>query len=176
MKSMAVLAATVGVLAALTLSGCTSSGSTTTGGSSSAAVNPLMPKVPSTLTATTAGTETKRIADQIQALVTKSDIVYSDDHAQVVAATDTAAAYYGVLRSITLEPTVSSVAEAKAIVSTLKSAGYTEQQTSDTNGVYLTALSSSGVPSKSWFVLIGGDDSSTEQSVLTLQIGSPDIP
>jgi hypothetical protein len=136
----------------------------------------LNPVVPATLTADTAKTETVRIADAIETIVGPSKIVHVDDHSQLVAATKTTGSYYGVLRTITLDPSVNPVSLAATVVAKLKAAGWVQRQASDTGGTSMITLSSDPTAAESWFVLIGGDSSVAGQSVVTVQLLSPDLP
>lgn len=176
------------VAVSLTLSGCTalgavngSSNATTANASASpaptatstkAAVPALTAVVPTTLTATSAKKETERIATAIEALLDPSDIVHIDKHAQVVKDTESTGSFYGSLLTLTLSSSIEPVAQAKDIVSTMKASGWAVNQTQDEAGVYLSALTSAA----GWFVLVGGDSSNESQSVVTLQLASPDLP
>ena len=132
-------------------------------------VQAVVPVVPDTLDATTAEAETKRLADAIQSLVT--DIVYVDDHSQLNAATDSTAAFYGVIRTITVDATTDPVVLAQSISGVLKASGWNEDETTQDVGLTLDALDQSG-----WFLLLGGDSSVAGQSVVTIQLASPDLP
>jgi hypothetical protein len=138
--------------------------------------SPLSPVMPAKLTADTAKTETVRIADAIEDVVGQSNIVHVDDHSELVAATKTAGSYYGVLRTITLEPSVDPVSLASTIVKKLTAAGWVQRQSSDSSGTSMVTLSSDPSSAESWFVLIGGDSSVAGQSVVTEQLLSPDLP
>ncbi|MDQ1548618.1 MAG: hypothetical protein QOD27_276 [Microbacteriaceae bacterium] len=165
---------------ALATTGCTASTakapSPTASASHPATASPLNPVVPATLTADTAKTETVRIADAIETIVGPSKIVHVDDHSQLVAATKTTGSYYGVLRTITLDPSVNPVSLAATVVAKLKAAGWVQRQASDTGGTSMITLSSDPTAAESWFVLIGGDSSVAGQSVVTVQLLSPDLP
>lgn len=172
----------VGALAVLiALTGCTTSTDdatpTATPTTSAAPTDPeLIPVVPVTLDEDSAETETKRIADAIQGLIDPSDIVNVDDHSQVVDATTDVAGYYGVIRTITLEPTADPIVLAQTMVSVMESSTWIERESTNDGGIYLTALASSEEAASSWFVLVGGDSSVEGQSVVTLQLASPDLP
>ena len=143
--------------------------------SSAPADSPLRPVYPDDFSAGSAGIETARIADAVQALLPPSDIVNVDDHAQEVPADKEGAGYYGVIRTITLTATVDPVTRARAITSELLSAGWVERQTADEPGSYFAALSSEATGTESWFIVIGGDTSVPGQSVVTLQLASPEL-
>jgi hypothetical protein len=176
----AMLALFVAAGIAMGTTGCTSTsasvGSSSASPSPVATDSPLYPVIPATLTADTATTETVRIADAIQRIVGPSAIVHVDDHSELVAATSTTGSYYGVLRTITLEPSANPLSLAAAVVKKLKAAGWVQRQASDTGGTSMITLSSDPTAAESWFVLIGGDSSVADQSVVTMQLLSPDLP
>jgi hypothetical protein len=163
------------VLVVLALAGCTDAATPAPTPTATATAAPIdeavVPVVPQTLDATTAEAETVRLADEVQALIGNSNIVHVDDHAQVVDATDDAAAYYGVIRTVTLEETTDPIFLASTMVAVLEASGWEEAQHTDEGGIVLTALGSSG-----WFLLVGGDASVEGQSVITIQLASPDLP
>ncbi|CAN5118543.1 hypothetical protein BH11ACT2_BH11ACT2_18990 [soil metagenome] len=166
----------------LALGGCTASTpgttdaatpSSTPSATSTKAAVPALPAVaPKTLDEKTAKAETERIASAIEALLDPSDIVHIDKHAQAVNDAESSATFYGSLLTLTLSPSVEPVAQAKDIVATMSASGWAVNQTQDAAGVYLSALTSKA----GWFVLVGGDSSTEGQSVVTLQLASPDLP
>lgn len=83
-------------------------------------LNPLLPAFPKKFTSATAGKETIRVADEVQDLIAKTDIVYVDDHHKVVAKTETAASYYGVLRTVSVDPKLDAIAQATAMAKLLE--------------------------------------------------------
>jgi hypothetical protein len=177
------LAALLVVLPAILLGGCTLVGSSTpastpTPSSSSPAdaLGELIPTFPASFTDATAEKETARVADAIQALIAKTDIVHVDDHSQMVAATDTSGRYYGVLRTITVATGLDPITQATAMGKLLETAGWIERQKANDTGSYLIAMSSDPDGAKSWFVILGGDSTDTKASVVTIQIASPDFP
>ena len=176
-RSLAVLAA-VGV--AIALAGCTQVPVASSGSPTAAATvpadSPLRPMFPGTFDAASARKDTVRIADAIDALIPAASVVYVDNHAQLVAATAKSGSYYGVLRTLTLSPAVDPVATATATVTTLKSAGWTQLESKDTDGVHLVTLASGSLASESWFVIVSGDPTTAGQSVVAVQLASPDIP
>ncbi|MDM4763805.1 hypothetical protein QT381_12385 [Galbitalea sp. SE-J8] len=133
----------------------------------------IVPDVAGALDEDSAGTEAVRLADAIQGLIPASSIVYVDDHAQYVDATKDSAAYYGVIRTITLEGGADATAISASIIASLEASGWTQSQATDQNGLALTALVSSLDPA-AWFVLVGGDATGT-QPVVSLQLASPDL-
>jgi hypothetical protein len=135
----------------------------------------LIAVMPSTFDATTAQTETVRLANAIQALIPTDLVQHVDDTSQLVARTSTTGHYYAVLRAISLPTATDPIAYAKALVAALIRAGWVERTVSDGTTNYLTALQSDRSNSP-WIVLVGGDSSVTNQSVVSLQLASPDLP
>jgi hypothetical protein len=178
MRHSVAIALVVAAGIAVAATGCTGTSAPVASATPSpiATDSPLYPVIPATLTADTAKTETVRIADAIQAVVGPSTIVHVDDHSELVAATKTTGSYYGVLRTITLEPSVNPLGLAATVVKKLKAAGWVQRQASDTGGTSMITLSSDPTAAESWFVLIGGDSSVAGQSVVTVQLLSPDLP
>ncbi|MES2171588.1 MAG: hypothetical protein V4479_12850 [Actinomycetota bacterium] len=160
----------------LALAGCTAAPAATPGPTVTAKLDKqLIAVMPATLDATTAQTETVRLADAIQALIPADLVLHTDDHSQLVARTDGPGHYYAVLRAISLQTATDPIAYAKALVASLIRAGWVERTTSDGTTDYLTALQSSR-SNAPWIVLVGGDSSVTDQSVISLQLASPDLP
>jgi hypothetical protein len=170
-----VLAVLVGAL----LTGCDLVGSGSTPGANHTQapnpLDPLKPVVPKKLTASTTKTETIRIAGQIQDLIAQTDIVFVDNHDELVPATKTAPSYYGVLRTINVSKTLDPGAQAQAMAKLLETAGWIERETANDTGKYLVALSSSTDSTKAWFLLLGGD-AGDKKPVVTIQLASPDLP
>jgi hypothetical protein len=165
----------VGVSLVLGLSGC-AGGHTPSpaSGEPIAEYDAVMPDVAGNLDKDSAGKEAVRLADAIQALVPASAVVHVDDHARYVKASEAGAAYYGVIRTITLEDAVDAAAQSEAVISSLEGSGWTRTQTTEAEGLALTALVSSVDPA-AWLLLIGGDAAGDEQ-VLTMRLASPDLP
>jgi hypothetical protein len=178
-RPLALLAA-VGV--AIALAGCTPSTAAPSGSpspspsSSSVADSPLRPVFPDPFDAASAGAESTRLADAIEATVPTASIVYVDKHDKLVAATAKAPRYFGVLRAITLSPSLDPVATAGSIVTKLKAAGWMQLSSKNTGGVQLVTLSSGTLASESWFAVVSGDPSTPGQSVAVVQLASPDLP
>jgi ABC-type dipeptide/oligopeptide/nickel transport system permease subunit len=163
---------------ALLLAGCTAAAPTPTPTSSTPKFpvdKQLIAVMPSPLDADTAATETVRLADAMQAILPKDVVLGTDNHAQLVAKATGVGHYYAVLRAITLTATSDPIGYAKGLVAALEASGWVERTTSDTTANYLTALQSdrSDLP---WIVLVGGDASVSGQSVVSLQLASPDLP
>jgi hypothetical protein len=169
--------------AALLLSGCTGSGTSEPGATPSAtptptvsaapADSPLRSVYPDEFTEATSKKESVRLADAVQGLLDASTILYVDDHSQLVDATDDEAEYFGVLRTITLDPTVDPVLLAQYMDLQLRAAGWNEIQVSNEDGTYYAYLASSENDDQAWYLLLGGDSSVEGQSVVTLQFVSP---
>jgi hypothetical protein len=172
--------AAIALAAILALAGCTGSHKTTTVSTpkptAATALGALEPVFPAKLTPTTAKSETVRVADAIQGLIAKTDIVYVDDHSQLVAATKSTPSYYGVLRTVNVSPSLDPIEQATAMSKLLVAAGWIERKNQSATGSYLDALSSDPDGNKSWFVLLGADSTAAKQPVVTIQLASPDLP
>ena len=161
----------------LALAGCTASDPAPVKSTASSALSSLQPVVPKKLTAASAKTATVNLANSIDTLISSPDIVYIDNHAQLVPATKSAASYYGVLRTITVNATLDPLQQAEAMEKLLVAAGWKEDQTTTDKGKYIAALSSDiSNPEQSWFLLLGGDSTVAKQPVVTVQLASPDLP
>lgn len=137
----------------------------------------LLSAFPDDFTGETARAETVRIADAIVALLPASIVLNVDNTDRLVSATATSAPYYGVLRIISLEPANNPVAIAKTMVQKLEASGWTKRQsTDDATGVHLVTLSSNRKPNISWLLQLSGDPRVAGQSVIQLQLASPDLP
>ncbi|MCU1414631.1 MAG: hypothetical protein JWN80_1971 [Microbacteriaceae bacterium] len=163
--------------AVLLLAGCSATPAASPSPTATAKLDKqLIAVMPSTLDATTAQTETVRLANAIQALIPTDLVLHTDDHSQLVAKTDgSGGSYYAVLRAISLQTATDPNAYANALVAALIRAGWVERTTSSGTTNVLTALQSSR-SSTPWIVLVGGDSSVTDQSVVSLQLASPDLP
>lgn len=170
---------TLALIAILALAGCAPANSLPTPSltplaTSDELLNPaLQPLTLDTVTAETASVEGTRIGDALQALIDPAMIVHVDDKSQVAPAQDEIPAYYVVFRTITLDPSVDCLTLAETLASVLGKSGWSLEQSSNEDGVYLAALA--GGAEGTWFTLLGGDASQEGQSVLTFQIASPDI-
>lgn len=185
MRSPLLLTATA-ALVVLALAGCTQptpAPPTTvapTPSSSDAAgttiLNPaLVPKPLIVATAENTAVEGTRLGDELQQIIDAKVIVNVSDASQLVPATGDTAAYYAVYRSYTLDPAIDPLTLAGVIVSGLVQSGWLVHDSNNKDGVYIAALSG-GTQQEPWFVLVGGDASVAGQSVVTVQIASPDIP
>ena len=132
--------------------------------------------MPDELTEATLSAETTRIAAAVQGLIDPAIIVNVDDHSQLVDKTESAGRYYGILRPITLDPSVDAVRAAKEIVSILESSGWINRDVATEADPFLSGLVSSKDDATSWFLAIVGDTSISGQSVISIQLASPDIP
>jgi hypothetical protein len=179
-KPLSVALAAVVLPVALLLSGCSAAAPTTTP-TSTATEAPvpvdknLIVQQPSALDATTAETETKRLADAMVALLPADVVQHTEDVSQLVAKTTGSGHYYAVLRGVLLVSNSDPSAYAKAVSRALIAAGWIERTTSDASGNYLTALQSDR-GSTPWIVVVGGDSSVVGQPVVSLQLASPDLP
>jgi hypothetical protein len=168
--------------AALLLTGCTAGIATpptappTAGPTASVAPSAVTPVLPHALTDESLTDETTRLAEAIRGLIDSAVIVNVDDHAQIVEKTASAGRYYGIIRTITLDPKTDAAAVATKIVTALTASGWLDRDSSNSNGVALSALASGTDAATAWFVIIGADSSVPGESVLTIQLASPDIP
>ncbi|MGO4690541.1 hypothetical protein [Glaciibacter sp. 2TAF33] len=174
---------------ALLLTGCTAGGAnpatpatsapaptSTTAPTASVAPAAVTPVVPDPLTEESITNESTRLAEAIRALIDSAVIVNVDDHAQVVEKTASAGRYYGIIRTITLDPKTDAATVATEMVGKLMAAGWISRDSSSNGSTELSALASGEDPATSWFVIIGADASVPGESVLTIQLASPDLP
>ncbi|WP_165067628.1 hypothetical protein [Marisediminicola senii] len=137
--------------------------------------SPLLPVWVEEFTLEYAQTETTRVGDRIAGLVAVAGLLNDDDYSQEVEAVADGR-YWGIIHTITLDPSVDSAAQAESVVATLDEAGWITRESTDTGESTLTALSSSEQSDQSWFLVIGADLSVEGQSVVTVQLASPNIP
>ncbi|MBG6107079.1 hypothetical protein IWX88_000697 [Frigoribacterium sp. CG_9.8] len=132
---------------------------------------------PDDFTGAVAKTETVRLADAIVSLLPASIVVNVANTEQLVPATASSRSYYGVLRIISLDPTNDPVAISKAMVQKIEASGWTQRESSDdATGVHLVTLLSNSKPNISWLLQLSGDPRVAGQSVIQLQLVSPDLP
>ena len=164
--------------AVLTVSGCTTPEPPRPVATQAVPADPALTTVfADNFTGDTAKTETVRIADAIVALLPASIVVNVDNTDKLVAATTASGSYYGVLRIISLDPNNDPVAISKTMVQKLEASGWTIRQSSDNvTGVHLVTLSSNRKPNIAWLLQLSGDPRVTGQSVIQLQLVSPDLP
>ncbi|CAN5450907.1 hypothetical protein BH10ACT4_BH10ACT4_06730 [soil metagenome] len=175
-RRAAIAAAALVVL--LAVSGCIATQAPRPTPTESVPADPALKTVfPDDFTGDTARAETVRIADAIVALLPASIVVHVDNTDQLVPATASAGSYYGVLRIISLDPDNDPVAISKTMVQKLEASGWSERQASDdATGVHLVTLSSNRKPNISWLLQLSGDPRVSAQSVIQLQLVSPDLP
>lgn len=168
--------AAVSLVLLLALTGCTSPDSPTP--TETVPADPALSSVfPDDFTGDFAKSETVRLADAIVALLPASIVVHVDNTDQLVAATASSGTYYGVLRIISLDHTNDPVAISKTMVQKLEASGWIQRQsTDDATGVHLVTLSSNRKPNISWLLQLSGDPRVSGQSVIQLQLVSPDLP
>lgn len=163
----------------LMLTGCADAVTPTLKSTASPSVpaDPALKSVfPDNFTADVAKLETVRLADEIVGLLPNSIVVHVDSRDQLVAATADTASYYGVLRIISLDPQHDPVAISKTMVQKLEASGWSQRQsTDDASGVHVVTLSSNKKPNISWLLQLSGDPRVAGQSVIQLQLGSPDL-
>lgn len=176
LASSAIATATLALLLAVT--GCTSSEPPRPTPTVSVPADPALVTVfPDNFTGETAKVETVGIADAIVALLPASIVVHVDNTDRLVPATANSHSYYGVLRIVSLDPSNNPVAISKTLVQKLEASGWTQRQSSDdVTGVHLVTLSSNVKPNISWLLQLSGDPRVSGQSVIQLQLASPDLP
>jgi len=131
---------------------------------------------PDDFTGATAKSETVRLADAIVSLLPASIVVNVSNIDQLKPATASSRSYYGVLRIISLDPANDPVAISKAMVQKIEASGWTQRESSDdATGVHLVTLSSNRKPNISWLLQLSGDPRVSGQSVIQLQLVSPDL-
>lgn len=162
----------------LAVSGCTASTTPRPTPTASVPADPALKSAfADAFTGDSAKTETVRIADAIVALLPASIVVHVDNTDQLVPAAAPSGSYYGVLRIISLNPDNDPVAISKTMVQKLEASGWTQRQASDdATGVHLVTLSSNRKPNISWLLQLSGDPRVSGQSVIQLQLVSPDLP
>jgi hypothetical protein len=142
-----------------------------------AAANPaVVPVLPPELTAETLTLETTRVADAVQALIDPALILNVDDHTEMVDKSTGDGRYFGIIRTITLNPGTDAVTTATGMAATLLASGWVNAQTTEQGGIYVSRTVSSSDPASAWFAVIGGDASVPGESAISLQLASPDIP
>ena len=174
-RAVGVAAALAGALA---LGGCSlvgSSSNTPPANTVSSALSALVPTYPAKLTAATAKSETVRTADAIQALVATSDVVHVDNHDELVPATKSTGAYYGVERAISTTTGFDVIAQAQAMEKLLVQAGWIERDTSTNTTGYTVALSTYTNAGAS-VLQLEADETAGAAPVIAIVIESPDLP
>lgn len=171
------------LLVTLAVTGCASSGSPTPSEPTPAAPAPttapvatVIPALPAEVTPDTITVESTRIADAIQSLIDPLLILNVDDHSELVTKSTGNGRYFGIIRTITLDPSADAVTTATGIVATLEASGWLTAETTDQAGIYLSRIVSSEDPASAWFAVVGGDASVPGESAISLQLASPDIP
>ena len=143
--------------------------------------SPLLPVYPDPFTAETVAAESNRVGDLLVGFVDASEsgapnVVNDDAIAQVVPADESGGSYFGVLHTLTLDPSVDATTQVEALRSALVDGGWSEQEVTDTPAQYLLAFTSDPDTPRSWFLVVGADRSEPEQSVVSIQLASPDLP
>lgn len=136
----------------------------------------VVPVLPGQLTLDAMTAESTRIADAIQALIDPVLILNVDDHSELIEASTGDGRYFGIIRTITLDPSADAVATATGMVATMHSSGWLDAETMEQSGMYVSRAVSSSNPASAWFAVIGGDASVPGESAISLQLASPDIP
>ncbi len=172
----AVVAVMLAVLVAV--AGCTGTAAPRPLPTASVPTDPaLTTTFPADFTGATAKTETLRVADAIVALLPASIVLHVASTEQLVPAAAGSASYYGVLRIVSLVPTNDPVAISTTMVRVLLASGWAQRDSTDSaSGVHLVTLSSNPKPNISWLLQLSGDPRVAGQSVIQLQLASPDLP
>lgn len=177
--------ATLVLLATLAFTGCASSASPTgperpapapTTEPTAPPVAAVIPVLPAELTPDAVTVESTRIADAVQSLIDPALIINVDNHTEMVDKSTGDGRYYGIIRTITLDPATNPITTATGIVAILEASGWLNAETTDQGGIYLSRIISGADPASSWFAVIGGDASVPGESAISLQLASPDIP
>ena len=168
----------VGALAVvLALAGCSfAPAAVSPSPSASAAASGLLPEYATDFTVAAAQAETEKLAKRIVGQIARTSVLHDDIHSVDVPAAKTAGHYGGVLHTLTLEPNLAPVDQAQAVVVALESAGWLVGGISNTGTSYTAPLISDANRNKAWIVAIGADSSVAGQSVVTIQLASPNIP
>lgn len=145
------------------------------------AASTLVPVIPDPFTVEAVKAETTRVADLMVGFVDSGkggvgNLLNDDAAEEVVPANGDAASVFGVLRTLTLDPSVDAAAQAESLRSALVVGGWIERNISDTEAGYVAVLSSSAEPSEAWFLQLGADLSVPGESVIALQLLSPNLP
>jgi hypothetical protein len=168
----------VALATALALGGCSLVGSSSNPqptNTLSGALTALVPTYPAKLTAAKAKSETVRTADAIQALIATTEVVHVDNHAELVAATKTTGAYYGIVRAITTTKGFSVIEQGQAMEKLLIQAGWIERQSNTTTTGYMVAMSTYTNAGASVLELVADETPGTPPGI-ELELESPDLP
>lgn len=145
------------------------------------AASTLVPVIPDPLTVDAVKAETTRVADLMVGFIDSGEggignLLNDDAAEEIVPANGAAASVFGVLRTLTLDPSVDAAQQAESLRSALVAGGWIERKISNTQTGYVAVLSSSAEPSEAWFLQLGADLSVPGESVIALQLLSPNLP
>jgi len=166
------------ITAALLLTGCTATTPTPSPSPSQTAVpDPaLTSRFPAKYDADSAKTETLRLAGALDALLPDEIVANIDSKDQLVPATASAKAIYGVIQLVTLKSTVDPTVITKALVDRLHASGWSVLETTDVEQVYKVTLSSGSKEASSWLLQLSGDPRVDGAPAISVQLASPDLP
>ena len=179
------ISAAAALVSGLVLAGCTGSPASAPSGTlspsvsaspSATAASPLLPVYPKQWSTDAAALETARVGDLMVALIDPSIVANDDAAAEEVPASDAGGAYYGVLHTVSLTPSLDPSEVARQLVAELSSAGWAVVNSTDSDGITQVVLVSSPDPARSWLVAVGADSTVAGQSVVSIQLASPDLP
>lgn len=145
-----------------------------------AAASALLPVAPEPYTVEAVTAESARVGDLLAGFVDtgpsgESYVINDDEIAQVVEPVGGEALYYGVLHTLTLDPTVDAAAQVEALQTALTEGGWVEREVTDTEQQYLVVLTGGTDAKRSWFLVVGADLSTAGESVVSIQLASPDL-
>ena len=136
----------------------------------------LTSRFPAKYDAESARTETLRLAGALDALLPEDIVANIDSKDQLVPATDTAKAIYGVIQLVTLKSSVDPTVITKALVDRLHASGWSVLQTTDVEQVYKVTLSSGSKEASSWLLQLSADPRVDGAPAISVQLASPDLP
>jgi hypothetical protein len=168
----------IALAAALLLTGCTSTAPTPSPSPTQTAVpDPaLRSRFPEKYDADSAKTETLRLAGALDALLPNEIVANVDSKDQLVPATSSAKAIYGVIQLVTLKSTVDPTVITKALVDRLHASGWKVLQTTDVEQVYKVTMSSGSKEASSWLLQLSADPRVDGAPAISVQLASPDLP
>lgn len=136
----------------------------------------LLPVYPAEYMTENIQVETERVAGRITGLVAVAGLLGDDTYSQEIENTESEGTYWGVLNTITLDPTVRAEEQAALVATQLADAGWLLVDRAQAPTDYAVALTSSEDPERAWFLVLGADLSVPGESVVTVRLSSPPLP
>lgn len=136
----------------------------------------LLPVYPEDYTTENVQAETERVAARITGLVAVAGFLGQDPYSQEFENTESEGSYWGVLNTITLEPTVRAEEQAALVATQLADSGWLLVDRAQSPTDYAVALTSDEDPERAWFLVLGADLSVPGESVVTVRLSSPPLP